>query len=99
VNGDNVLAAEIHQVSITSSDATMGAELLALIPGGIVSGPTLTIVYSGSDVTITWSGGGTLQRSTDLSSPANWSNVPLSPTSPYTTPATGPGTFYRVVVP
>jgi hypothetical protein len=99
VQGNNLLAIQLHQNSLTSSDVAFSIQLVGEIAEFAAAGPTLTISYSGGNVTVTWAGGGTLQHSTDLSSPANWSNVPGAPTSPYTTTATGPFRFYRVTVP
>jgi hypothetical protein len=99
VQGNNLLAIQLHQNSLTSSDVAFSIQLVGEIAEFAAAGPTLTISYSGGNVTVTWAGGGTLQHSTDISSPANWSNVPGTPTSPYTTPATGPFRFYRVTVP
>jgi len=45
-------------------------------------------------VTISWTGTGTLQESTNL---ANWTLVPGNPTSPYVVPISlAPKKFYRV---
>ncbi len=52
-------------------------------------------VLTGGQVKITWSGGGTLLESTDMTS---WTAVAGSPTSPYTVNASTAGKkFYRVV--
>jgi hypothetical protein len=99
VQGNNLIAVEVHQNAMDSSDVAWGLQLEALVTSFAPGGPELHITQSGGNITITWDGPGTLQQSTDLSSPANWSNVPGSPTSPYTTAASGPATFYRVVVP
>lgn len=57
---------------------------------GNTFGPTLSISRSGSNVTITYTG--VLYSAPSLSGP--WTAVPGA-TSPYTTAATGPGTYYR----
>lgn len=99
VAGNNVIAAEVHQNTAFSSDVAWGMRLEALVSEFIHGDPVLKITASGGTVIIRWTDGGTLQRSTDLSSPLNWENVPGSPASPFTTNTTGSGTFYRVVVP
>jgi hypothetical protein len=52
----------------------------------------LTITKSGNSVTISWPAGTTLQQSTTVS--GGYTDVPGSPTSPLTTPASGTK-FYR----
>jgi hypothetical protein len=49
---------------------------------------------SGGNVTISWSGAGTLEQSDSLSSP-NWAPAP-SQANPQTVPATGGSRFYRI---
>ncbi len=97
--GDNVIAVELHQQNLGSSDLTMGLMLRAYTLNQLCAAGSLSIVQAGPNVTVTWSGGAVLQQSTDISSPANWSNVPGAPTSPYTTAANGSARFYRVVCP
>lgn len=50
-------------------------DLILSASGGVVSGKGLGIGVSGGTATVTWSSG-TLQSSTDISNPANWTNVP-----------------------
>ena len=50
-------------------------------------------VFSGGQVTLTWTGTGTLLESTDL---INWTPVAGNPASPYTFTPSGPRKFYRV---
>lgn len=54
------------------------------------------VTVAGGEVTITWSGGGTLQESGDLKQA--WTDVPGSPKSPYKVNVSsgGPLRFYRV---
>ena len=66
-------------------------------PAFSVQQPVLTATLSGDRVTVTWSGGGTLQYSAGPSGP--WSVVPDFTGTPYVTPATGTQRFYRVVLP
>ncbi len=98
-SGDNVIAVDVHQANLTSSDMTMGLTVNALTLVQLATPARLRIVEVGANITITWTGGGTLQSSTDISSPANWANVVPAATSPYTTSAAGAKKFYRVTVP
>jgi hypothetical protein len=63
------------------------------------SGPTLSVAKSGANVTITWSGGGTLEYIGDLNlagTPANWTSTGNS-TGTYTEPVTtATARFFRV---
>src|SRR6185436_19311759 len=95
ISGDNVLAVEVHQVNLISSDMTMGLKVskLSSTPPIIVQ-----ISYSGGNVTVTWSGGtsaGTLRSATSITTPRPWPVV-TGATSPYTTTASGPQKFYEV---
>jgi hypothetical protein len=65
---------------------------------GVVAQPTLRILRSGNQITISWTGSGfALQANSDLSNPAGWINVTGNPSSPYTItlPTTGVS-FYRL---
>jgi hypothetical protein len=53
----------------------------------------LTIVRSGPQVTVTWSGGGTLQQSASVGGP--WSDI-SNTTGTFSVTPTAPATFYRV---
>ena len=71
--GNLTVAVELHNQNITSSDILFDGELLVTVPqfnacpGG---GATLSIVNNGNGtVTLSWTGSGTLQESTDLT---NW---------------------------
>lgn len=94
-SGDNLIAVQLLQNGITSSDLTMGLELNAFTLEAVATPPTLHISRSGGLTTITWSGGGTLQRSLDISSPANWVNIPGA-SSPFVTNAPPAIQFFRV---
>ena len=98
-SGDNVIAVDVHQANITSSDMTMGLTVQARTLVPLATAARLTITESGGNVTVTWAGGGTLQSSMDISNPANWTNVGGSPTSPYTTAHSAAAKFYRVTNP
>lgn len=81
---------------------TPAAGTLQPIPGSALSSfapvpqPQLAATLNASgQVTITWTGTGTLQESTNLT---DWSNVPGNPSSGYVvTPTGGDKKFYRVV--
>lgn len=97
VEGSNVLAAELHQASLTSSDMTFGTELSILSDQPPTPPARLTIVAGPNpgEVTITWTGTGVLQESTDLGNPAAWADVAGASGNSFTTTATG-NRFYRV---
>lgn len=93
VKGENVLAVEVHQTDIGSSDAVMGVELYvaAAAQQAAPSESTLGISRSGAQVTITWNGG-KLQNADAVTGP--WTDV-ANATSPTTVTAAGTK-FYRV---
>jgi len=71
--------------------------LFAPAGGAPPSGPQITATtLSGGNLTITWTGGGSLQTSTDLSTSTGWTDVPNSTGGTYTTPATDKVQFFRV---
>ena len=77
VNGDNVLAAEVHQsVPLSqggSVDMVFGSALAYSFPQ--VQRPTLNVFREGDFATLYWNGGGfTLQEATDPG--GDWSDVP-----------------------
>ncbi len=58
----------------------------------------LKALNDGTNVKVAWEGGGRLQQANNPAGP--WTDVPSSPTSPYTAPASaGPQKYYRVVKP
>ncbi len=94
VEGDNVVAVELHN-STTGSDLVFGGALLRSV--STVEQPTLHLITEGDLLTFYWNGEGfTLQESTDLGSPANWTDVagPVT-TSPHRV-TRGATTFYRL---
>ena len=96
VPGDNVVAVRLVQVNATSSDLTMGLQLYALTPPV----PRLSISQSAGMVTVSWDPAiGTLRASTEVAAPKPWPEVAGSPTSPFTTPASGPFKAFYVTVP
>jgi hypothetical protein len=91
VEGDNVLAAEVHQAGGSSSDMVFGGEFIATVP---VVRTVLTIARNGSSVRISWTpSGGTLQSAPTPAGP--WSPV-LNATNPHNTAASETARFYRV---
>jgi hypothetical protein len=98
-SGENVLAAELHQSSLTSPDLTF----VLSATGYFVSAPTLTpqlsVGFAAGNVEVTWTpAAGTLQAADDVAGP--WIPiVPSNPPSRHVTPAIAARQFYRVVVP
>ena len=100
--GVNTLAVELHQSGTTSSDFTFGLDLdvfqTSLITASDAgAGPHLTVGRTGNTVTVTWAGGGILQRSSNLNSPTNWVDISGS-ASPFQTNTISGGTplFFQV---
>ena len=94
MNGDNVLAVEVHNYDPGSPDITFGTALrfttLYTLP------PELSINFSNGKVELRWSRGGfTLQQAFSPTGP--WSNVP-GPivSSPYTSSISGSSTYFRL---
>jgi hypothetical protein len=97
VQGDNVLAAELKNNAATSSDITLGLELMADISQCGATPPRLSISQNGNQITITWSAAnGVLERTTSL--PGGWGDV-TGATSPYTVTASDAAAFYRLRTP
>jgi hypothetical protein len=93
ISGDNVLAVELHQVNLTSSDLTMGLKVSQLTS---VPPLLLRIVNNGDGtVTITWPGGGALHSTTSITTPRPWPVV-TGATSPHTTSHSGTQRFYEI---
>jgi hypothetical protein len=90
IAGLNHIAVEVHQDAAGSSDLDWGAEIVARF-----NGPTLQILRSGGNVTISWSGVGTLQESANANGP--WSNS-ASQTNPQTRAAAGAMRYFRLLV-
>lgn len=104
VSGDNVLAVELHEVNITSSDQTMGLRVSKLVSDPPITQPTLTITYNATlnEVTITSTAAGTLWSSTNIETPrASWTNEgAIGAGGPgRTLTATGARKFFFVSIP
>lgn len=96
VAGDNVLAVEVHQSSASSSDVTMGVQLL--VPGSETAPPkppqSLKVgILQGAKLQLEWSGSGQLQSADSVIGP--WTEV-TNASNPFTTPITGGAKFYRL---
>jgi hypothetical protein len=73
VDGDNVLAVEVHNYNAASPDITMGTALAITSP--MAAPPQLDIQTTSASVTIDWARGGfTLQETDSLTDP--WIDVP-----------------------
>lgn len=101
VTGDNVIAVAVIQSGATSSDVEMAVELKALVLSLAtpVTRPTLSISRNAGNVTVTWAGGGTLQRSSNIGSPLNWVNIPGATSGFQTNVSSGSPLFFQVTVP
>ena len=98
VQGENVLAVEVHQDSLFSADLTFGMKLSALVPSvTVTAAPQLSASLAGGNITISWTPAvGRLQSAVEVG--GDWNDV-AAPSNPFTEPATGESKFYRVVVP
>jgi hypothetical protein len=102
VSGKNVLAAEVHQITPTSSDICFGAEIiilapsLVIIPPVIPQPPPLTLTRTSGQIRINWTGTGfTLQRAASLNGTNTlWQNI--TGTSPHLVAPTSGAGFYRL---
>ena len=94
VQGDNVLAVEIHQDGLTSPDLTFGARLSVIMPD-----VGLGAVASGGNINLLWMPAmGTLQSASEVAGP--WSDLsPSQPPDRHSETISGPRKFYRVVTP
>ena len=89
--GVNLVAVEMHQQSLASSDVSFDFELLGQPPG---AGVRVQIGRFGEEAALYWSDSTyRLQRAIELPS-ANWTNVPGS--SPVPIDPAGPKQFYRL---
>jgi hypothetical protein len=94
VQGDNVLAVEVHNY-ITSSDLVFGT---ALLKNTVETQPPLLQMFVEDNVvTLFWNGAGfVLQESSDIGLLPSWTDVPGPVTvSPYSV-TNGTSTFYRL---
>jgi len=91
---DNVLAAEVHQRSASSSNIVFGSAVSLV--RALVSETIVRISRSGNTTTVAWDGTGfTLQRANTLTGTNAWTDVPGPvKTSPYV--ATNPPAYFRL---
>lgn len=94
LQGDNVLAVEVHNYS-TGADLVFGTALIANTPPAVET--WLHLWMEDGQGTLFWNANGfTLQESSDLGSSGNWSDVPGPVTrSPFAVSGTGMK-FYRL---
>lgn len=94
VQGDNVMAVEVHNLS-TGADLVFGCALIQVSPAQVV--PRLNLWMENGLATLYWNGEGfRLQRSSDLTSSENWADLPGPPAlSPVTVTNSG-SLFYRL---
>jgi hypothetical protein len=96
VAGDNVVAVEIHQDSLTSSDISFDLMLWASSGGG----PRLNISTDGTFVDVSWAGSGfTLQQNSNVGNSGGWQAVSGNPQNVYhfTPAANQPALFFRLI--
>jgi hypothetical protein len=97
--GGNVLAVEVHQNGLDSSDLEFAAELMANIPvfSQFVSSPlNISPDWNTGTITINWQGGGVLQETTNLQNTAtSWTDVPGF-VNPYVFTPTSGRRFFRL---
>jgi hypothetical protein len=93
----NLLAVELHQSGTTSSDTVLSMQLIAYLTEFGAAGPRLSITRNpaNGEVTISWSGGGMLQSTTQVGPSATWTDIPTA-TSPFTFTPSGDTGFFRV---
>jgi hypothetical protein len=96
VGGDNVLAAEVHQLTTNDTDVVFGSTVSLV--RALVTETKLRVGRATNDICISWDGGAfTLQRSTVLTGTNGWSDVPGPiKASPYCTTNPLTTTFYRL---
>jgi hypothetical protein len=89
--GPNIIAVEVHQQSLTSSDIGFDLIIFGAAPG--CPRPTATYNSLTGQVTVSWTGGGQLYGSTDVVGPYN---TLVSATSPVSFLPAGNTRFFRV---
>jgi hypothetical protein len=91
-----VVIPQVAGLSMPVSVSLLGSQLGSLSVTNLTTSlpppPVLSAILSGQTLTIQWTGGGTLQQSTNL---VNWADV-SGATSPYTPSRTEQAQFYRV---
>jgi hypothetical protein len=106
--GQRVIAVEVHQVlpsgapggPPTSSDVAFAVQLYAEVASfeGVTPGPEITATRSGNNIVLSWNVPGfTLQQTSSLTQPIQWTDVPG--TSPVTVPTDGGQRYFRLISP
>ena len=96
VQGDNLLAVEVHNYSAGSPDLVFGSALFLNTP--LIQQPKLNAFASDGQLTLWWNGPGfTLQQASELGPNASWSDEqgPIT-SSPYTVLNPVAARFYRL---
>jgi exopolysaccharide biosynthesis protein len=95
VEGDNLLAAEVHQHDSTSSDIVFGSTV-ALVRSLVTETP-LHISQSNNVICVSWAGVGFTLQQTNVLGGANWPDLPGPvKTSPYCLTNPAASTFFRL---
>ena len=90
------LAPGTYCISARVTDNLGFTNTSAAVPLVVPSMTTISIYQSNGLVTISWPGGGVLQKADMLNPQPNWADVPNNPASPYSTPVAGIPQFFRV---
>jgi hypothetical protein len=91
--GENVMAVEVHNRDLRSSDITFGLSLRRIDP--VVRTARIDIGYSGNVITLSWQATGLVLQSAD-SLEGSWSDVEGSPESPFSVEPSGSNRYYRL---
>lgn len=95
VQGDNVLAVEVHNYSADSPDITFGSALYYTAPRLLV--PELRCRFASGVATFFWNGDGfTLQQASSLAGGGNWADVPGPPTNSPASLTVSNTSFFRL---
>ena len=98
IAGDNVLAVELHQQSLTSSDLTLALKVTGTFPNPPQLRPELQLQIVADDLEITWSPpSATLESCLTLDGP--WAVLTPSAPGRHVMPKVDAQRFYRVVLP
>ena len=92
VVGTNVMAVEVHQSSVTSSDVVLGVEL-ASVTSVPIPAKFINVRREAGSLRIEWIGSGTLQQAGAVTGP--WTTAP-NQSNPQFVPTTGAAAFYRL---
>jgi hypothetical protein len=94
VEGDNVLAVEVHNYT-SGNDLVFGSALMAVRP--VVAAPRLTLWWENGWGTLFWNGQGfTLQQSSNLAAEPAWTDCPGPVTQSPVCLSNAPACFYRL---